>query len=1117
MAYPLKCKKVLIKTPKTKANAMRQVMPRKRVQSIVTAFLLGGLIAGLAGCGSGVSESPSNSQAGNLSSVDPVLIKGDAAWVGGQEYVDSGVLTPLAAGLLTGELAQTTEWRQVAGPSAYILNASSAATMVLLPFVQEQAELLFEAILLDAEGNNHQVQQSVVVMPLSPVITIADPWLRTASSTITLQANFDNTIFTLYEAGELPAGSTVDDPAQQVAVDIVWTTPRAQLERLFNEIPLQVVFEANREGGVLFALNRLPVDLNDSGTPGQGSNLPPGDSARQTETQSLQFDIVLPDGRRSPVTLLVAFAEEGTQSSQTSESSSLPANSSAAASASSMGAVTPSSAQPLSSLAGSSSEQNSSEQNSSEQNAAVSSASTSSDSADAILAQAIADICTQVPDATSVPAQNTPHVANPYMGAVGYVDGDFVVNVEDSQNKVAGDAALVAAMEMVKHQPTGVWLDSRAKVCGTPADGSQNFIQHLKAAQQQGQASGQPVVLTAVIYNLPGRDCVRQERIGELPASDEGMAEYREYIDQIAALSALFPEVRIAAILEPNAFATTVSTGGTIRTQCGNWSAVTRYKEGLTFALNRFSREAQIYSYLDYGDPSWPGTYGGEAAFIAFWQDTLLEGGSSPIDGISLNVAGYIPLEEPFMLSAAGDGTFSSYTLANGVQDINSYVDYFADYLKTELGIELPFIVDTARNGWGGEARRALAGVGESFRVDRRNGRDSWCNIDGSGLGAFPSTDETVSYVWVLALGVSQGNSTRGCDPSIDYYRFMPMEAPLPAGEWFHDYFTQLVVNANPALIGPAIEVQPLLLAVKVQPLAIPVLSKADVAVTATLPQGVAFSALSINFSGQTIVLPEQWQGLNSVQINADFIPKSYFFDELRFNARGDNGEHYAAAIPLTDRQPFDGSPATDVVLDGQGGFADFYRPYQAELADYTYSNNGYAGDDFLWADGEELWGGQGNDYLQGRALWGGEGDDTLAFLGTGTAGHANGGDGNDIYYVTDGSVVILTDTAGDTDIVHNIRPLGEGQRYIIDVATQDQFQPEKYTENDLMIMVVNAEGRYVRQLFLYNFFATVPHFAEVHLADGQVITPDTARAMIWSAQTSSAASSSSAAAVSLQ
>ena len=284
---------------------------------------------------------------------------------------------------------------------------------------------------------------------------------------------------------------------------------------------------------------------------------------------------------------------------------------------------------------------------------------------------------------------------------------------------------------------------------------------------------------------------------------------------------------------------------------------------------------------------------------------------------------------------------------------------------------------------------------------------------------------------------------------------------------------------------------------------------------TATLSEGVAFSALSINYSGQTIVLPEQWQGLNRVQITADLMPKSYFFDELRINARGDNGENYAAVIPLTDRQPFDGSPATDVVLDGLGGFADFYRPYQAELADYTYSNNGYAGDDFLVGGfgGAALSGGDGDDYLQAGDIDGGRGDDTLVFWHSPNASYAYGGDGNDVYHVTDGSVVILTDTAGDTDIVYNIRPLGEGQRYIIDVATNDRFLPDAYTENDLMIMVVNADDDYVRRLFLHDFFAEVPHFAAVHLADGQVITPETARAMIWPEQSSSVASSSSVAA----
>ena len=1053
---------------------------RASFRAAVTAAFTGVTLL-LSGCGSDTQESPTNAKTA-VSSI--AALQSGASWAGGQEYVDAGVLTPLTAGFSDGRIVQHIQWRQVSGPSAHIVDSSNRETLVLLPFVASQTELLFEAALTDAQGNVQRVQQSVMVMPLAPAITVVDPWLRSASSDVALRANFDHTTFALFDAGELAVGSD-----QQVAVDIVWVTPQDQLLNLFSEPPTQVVFDASRQGRLPLLLRRAPLDLGASNAPGQGSNQPPNESnPTSITTQSLQFDIVLPNGQRSPVTLLVAFA-------QASAASSLGG---AGSSVSSADTITPSSAQVPSSQA--------SAPALSSFSSAASQSAASSEPADAVLAQAINAICESV-DMPAMDQSDIAHVANPYVGAVGYIDGDFVANVEASQNKVIDDTALVAAMEMVKQQPTGVWLDSRAKVCGSPADGSQNFVQHLKAAQAQSVEAGKPVVMTAVIYNLPGRDCVRQARLGELPASEEGMAQYQQFINQIADLSSLFPSVRIAAILEPDAFATTVSTGGTIRTLCRSTDAQSWYSQGLRFALNRFSEQQQIYSYLDYGDPSWPGSYSGEVALAEFWQSSLLENGESPIDGISLNVAGYIPMDEPFMLPQI-EGNDQSYSFEKGLLDVNSYISYLANYLEQAVGHKLPMLVDTARNGWGGEARRRTAGVGESFRVDRRNGRDSWCNIDGSGLGEFPAVAEQVNYVWALAPGISQGNSTRGCDPSIDYYRFMPIDNPLPAGEWFHDYFTQLVTNANPALAGPANVVQPLPLEIKVQPLVIPVLSKADVAVTATLPEGVAFSALSINYSGQTIALAEPWQGLNSVQITADIIPSSYFFDELRFNARGDNGENYAAVIPLTDRQPFDGSPATDVVLDGLGGFADFYRPYQAELADYTYSNNGYAGDDFIVGGfgGAALSGGDGDDYLQAGDIDGGRGDDTLVFWHSPNASYAYGGDGNDVYHVTDGSVVILTDTAGDTDIVYNIRPLGEGQRYIIDVATNDRFLPDAYTENDLMIMVVNADDDYVRRLFLHDFFAEVPHFAAVHLADGQVITPETARAMIWPEQSSSSA-----------
>jgi cellulose 1,4-beta-cellobiosidase len=419
----------------------------------------------------------------------------------------------------------------------------------------------------------------------------------------------------------------------------------------------------------------------------------------------------------------------------------------------------------------------------------------SSASSVAVTNEAIAAACAGITGAQVVGGANRVH--NPFAEALGYHDADFAANVAASQQLVAANTALVAAMEMVKSQPTGVWLDSLEKLCGSPGDGKQNFVQHLKEAQLQAQQAGKPVVLTAVVYNLPVRDCVRQERIGSLPATDQGMRQYQGFIDRIGALAKLFSDVRVAVILEPTAFATMVSDGSTLLTPCDTTNVQDVYRQGLTYAIQQFAKQPSLYTYLDFGDP----TYNGEQALAEFWRSQLLADGSSPLVGISLNVEGYVPLEEPFMLSQSGDGTADK--LPNRLHDLNRYTQYLADYWQGELGEPLAMLVDTSRNGWGGALRPTVPSTGEAVSVDRRQDKEAWCNIEGSGLGEFPHYEGSMIYLWAMAPGISGGNRTPGCDPKLGYLKFTPLANAPAAGTWFHNYFTQLVSNAYPPLISP--------------------------------------------------------------------------------------------------------------------------------------------------------------------------------------------------------------------------------------------------------------------------------------------------------------------------
>ena len=816
-----------------------------------------------------ISSSPANA-----------LVVGGQAWVGVQEYVDSGVLMPLRAGLVSAVL-QSVTWQQITGPEAALFNKNNGTKWVLLPFVSVPTELVFEAHLVAQGGQAYTVQQTVMVMPLQPQITLNNLWLENTANSVALSANFDHSVFTQFQNGlNLTA---------EVVAPISWITPTAELNNLFSHLPTQVLFAGNRQGELLLDLRSEPLSPASQNSPANAV------------THTVQFYILLPNGQRAPVTLLVMLAPSvgvgssiATSSGATSASAQNTASSSVSnlGSASSLGesslgesslgesslgessvavsSLTANSTsvgtlQPSSLSLGSSSSVGSLGSSLS----LASSSSLASVSSLAALEQAITNICEGDVGVTTQPL--LARVDNPFVGAVGYIDADFTAKVGQSQQLAAGNTALIAAMEMVKNQPTGVWLDGAQKLCGRPADGRQNFVEHLKAAQAQAQQAGQPAVLTAVVYNLPARDCVRQERPSELPATAEGLLQYQAFIDRIAALVGLFPDVRVAAIVEPTAFATLVSYGGTVFTQCEQTNAKEWYRQGLTYAVQQFAQQPSLYGYLEYGDSGWPGSFNGEQALADFWRSTLLPDGRSPIAGISLNVGGYVPLHEPFMLSQSGDGT--AYSLPKGVLDMTQYTQYLANYWQGEFGEPLAMLVDTSRNGWGGALWPTTQAIGEEARVDRRPQRDAWCNVDGAGLGELPVAAPTAklqAYIWAYPPGVSSGNTVWDCQHEYNWTVSIPLAGAPTAGQWFPAHFEQLINNAYPALIAPQLPVNPIALNLKAKVLRMPVRNLGDIQVGFELPQGLNLKQLTVSYAGKNLALPMGWQGASQFYMGLD-------------------------------------------------------------------------------------------------------------------------------------------------------------------------------------------------------------------------------------------------------
>lgn len=76
-----------------------------------------------------------------------------------------------------------------------------------------------------------------------------------------------------------------------------------------------------------------------------------------------------------------------------------------------------------------------------------------------------------------------------------------------------------------------------------------NNIKKLNAA-----GASPPVMGTFVVYDLPNRDCAADASNGEYEVADGGVAKYKTYIDDIAALLKQHPKITTALIIGESLF-----------------------------------------------------------------------------------------------------------------------------------------------------------------------------------------------------------------------------------------------------------------------------------------------------------------------------------------------------------------------------------------------------------------------------------------------------------------------------------------------------------------------------------------------------------------------------------
>ncbi|OUM60879.1 glycoside hydrolase family 6 protein, partial [Piromyces sp. E2] len=319
-----------------------------------------------------------------------------------------------------------------------------------------------------------------------------------------------------------------------------------------------------------------------------------------------------------------------------------------------------------------------------------------------------------------------------------YRNPRFVEEVESSIPSLTPE--LQAKAEKVKDVPTAVWLAWD----GAPAE----VEGHLVAA-----GSSQTVVF--LLYMIPTRDCNSLASAGG--ASD--LNKYIGYVDNISNTIRSHPETNVVMVVEPDTLGNLVT--GTSEA-CKN--VHTLHKNALSYAINVFGAMDNVSVYLDAAHGMWLSEYADETAAVI--REILDNAPNGKIRGFSTNVSNFQPI----------------------------YTEY-EYYLKLTASLEalgitgMHFILDTGRNG---------ADVYESFGKTK-----TWCNFIGTGLGERPKANPDASmplidaYMWLKTPGEADGSAVGDrADPVCA--REDSLQLAPDAGSWFHDYFVQLLENANP-------------------------------------------------------------------------------------------------------------------------------------------------------------------------------------------------------------------------------------------------------------------------------------------------------------------------------
>ncbi|PKY02029.1 cellobiohydrolase II [Aspergillus campestris IBT 28561] len=355
---------------------------------------------------------------------------------------------------------------------------------------------------------------------------------------------------------------------------------------------------------------------------------------------------------------------------------------------------------------------------------------------------------------------------NPFSGYQLYVNPYYSSEVH-SLAIPSLTGSLVAKATAAAKVPSFVWLDVAAKV---PTMGT--YLADIKA--QNAAGASPPVAGIFVVYDLPDRDCAALASNGEYAIGNNGVANYKKYIDAIRAQLVKYSDVHTILLIEPDSLANLVTNLNVPK--CANAQAA--YMECVSYALKELDLP-NVSMYIDAGHAGWLGWAANVGPAATLYASVYKDAGSpAAVRGLATNVANY---------NAWSIGTCPSYTSGNTNCDEKRYINALAPLLR-DAGFPAHFLMDTSRSG---------------AQPTKQSAWGDWCNVIGTGFGERFSTNTgdplLDAFVWVKPGGESDGTSDSSATRYDAHCGYSDSLQPAPeAGTWFQAYFEQLLVNANP-------------------------------------------------------------------------------------------------------------------------------------------------------------------------------------------------------------------------------------------------------------------------------------------------------------------------------